>query len=542
MKNDTPLPRVIFNHDGCTHWPPHGFCGRKGGGDLPLSPKAFQRGIMRFFDGTQVDTIFWCLGTDLFTANLKTGERIGEQFPPNLDEAHGLPAHLRPGVAQARALWAAGTDDLTLATEGAHRGRRQIYASFRMNDAHFVHWKAFFDEECDLHWARFNREHPEWTVDGGKSVLDFAHPEVRAYRLRQIREVCSRYDIDGIELDFFRHPRYFKDPAAEKAPIFTRYLREIRRTVDRCARKRGRPIRIAARTPHNLRECLSIGIDLQAWLEDRSLDLLVLGDGNLTNELPIEDAVAFAHANRVAVYPCLNWYKPDPMTWGWAANARAKGVDGLYFFNWQYDRRCYDGKGAILRTLAGADRHRSKLYRADHLFPGLGWHLAAPESCPLPMTYAGDILQAPRSGPCTIEGHQAGMRMHFAGETMRVSIRIADTRADLRKARITLFVTASPPGQARGLTVRLNNMLLKPSRDYHSPLRDGLRVFEKPHTTTNVVYGDAMVYAPTHLFQVDANTLVEGVNDIELIPNSIKGRFVIKAVNMLVDYNASGRK
>ena len=536
MKKAINLPHIIFNHDGGTYWAPHGFCGRGCEGEFPVGPEEFQRGIMRFFAGTQVDTIFWCVGTDIFNCNLKTGERIGDRLPKNLDGVEVSPL-LRHDILQARALWAAGTDDLALVTAGAHRDGRRIYASFRMNDAHFVHWKAFFNEECDLHWSRFNREHPEWTVDGGKSVLDFAHPEVRAYRLRQIREVCSRYDIDGIELDFFRHPRYFKEPAAEKAPIFTRYLRQIRSTVDQCARKRGRPIRIAARTPHNLRECLSIGMDLQAWLEDRSLDLLVLGDGNLTNDLPIEDAVALAHANRIAVYPSLNWYKPDPVTWGWAANARAKGVDGLYFFNWQYDRRCYEGKGAILRTMGEEARRRSKLYRADHLFAGLGWHLAAPASCLLPMTYAGDLLRAPGIAKRAVERHQAGMRMHFAGETMRLSIRVADPRADLRKARITLFVTASPPEQARGLAAKLNNVPLKATRDYHSPPRDGLRAFEKPHAAANVVYGDAMVYVPTHVFGVDAGALVEGVNDIELIPNSVKGRFVVKAVNLFVDYS-----
>ncbi len=536
MKNDTDTPRIIFNHDGGTHWPPYGFCGREGAGDLPVSPRDFQRGMMKFFKGTQVDTIFWCVGTDLFNIDIRSGERIGDSLPADLEAAAGLPPRLRPRIEQERRLWAAGTDDLTLVTEAAHRDGRRVYASFRMNDKHFVHWKDFFNEECDLHWARFNREHPEWTVDGGKSVLDFAHPEVRAYRLRQIREVCSRYDIDGIELDFFRHPRYFKDPAAEKAPILARYLWQIRRAVEQCARQRGRPILIAARVPHNPRECLSIGIDLKAWLVGRSLDLLVLGDGNLTNELPIEETVALAHTHGVAVYPCLNFYKPDPVTWGWAANARAKGVDGLYVFNWQYDRRGYEGKGAILRTMAKSARRRSKLYRADHLFAGLGWHLAAPASCPLPMTYAGDLLLGPGAAPRAVEEHSPGMRMHFAGESMRLSIRIAEGRADLRKATITLFVTASPPEQAKGLAVKLNHVPLKPVRDYHSVSRDGLRAFEKPHTETNVVYGAAMVYAPTHRFTVDAGTLVEGVNDIELIPESVKGRFVVKAVNLLVDY------
>jgi hypothetical protein len=75
-----------------------------------------------------------------------------------------------------------------------------------------------------------------------------------------------------------------------------------------------------------------------------------------------------------------------------------------------------------------------------------------------------------------------------------------------------------------------------PARDYHSSARDGLREFEKPHAEANVFYGDAMVYAPTHIFNVSVDTLAEGLNEIEIIPASVKARFVIKAVNLLVDY------
>ena len=45
-----------------------------------------------------------------------------------------------------------------------------------------------------------------------------------------------------------------------------------------------------------------------------------------------------------------------------------------------------------------------------------------------------------------------------------------------------------------------------------------------------------MVYAPTHIFSVAAGTLAEGLNDIEIIPASVRARFVVKAVNLLVDY------
>ena len=207
-------PRIIFNHDGGVvtsrkTCPPGGF---------PVGPREYQEAALRPFRGTQVDTLFWCIGTDVFNLPLRSGQRLGEGLPEDVTRITKL-VEQQDDLLQFRRLWAEGTDPLALVAEEARRQGLQIYASFRMNDYHFVYWKDWFGEDCALHWCRFNREHPELTIDGGRSPLDFAHQEVRDYRLAQIEEVCDRYAIDGIELDFFRHPRYFKPPAAEKAPV-----------------------------------------------------------------------------------------------------------------------------------------------------------------------------------------------------------------------------------------------------------------------------------------------------------------------------------
>ena len=40
--------------------------------------------------------------------------------------------------------------------------------------------------------------------------MNYEVPEVREKVLRILTDVAARYDVDGLELDFFRHPVYFQ--------------------------------------------------------------------------------------------------------------------------------------------------------------------------------------------------------------------------------------------------------------------------------------------------------------------------------------------
>jgi len=67
--------------------------------------------------------------------------------------------------------------------------------------------------------AHVVQRHPEWlsrTVDGkledsfpdnrGRQMLDPGVPEVIDYNLEVVRDILSRYDVDGIHFDYFRYP------------------------------------------------------------------------------------------------------------------------------------------------------------------------------------------------------------------------------------------------------------------------------------------------------------------------------------------------
>ena len=42
--------------------------------------------------------------------------------------------------------------------------------------------------------------------DWSQGVSNWAFPEVREHKLAFIREICEKYDIAGLELDFMYHP------------------------------------------------------------------------------------------------------------------------------------------------------------------------------------------------------------------------------------------------------------------------------------------------------------------------------------------------
>ena len=41
------------------------------------------------------------------------------------------------------------------------------------------------------------------------TAQDFSHEAVRQRKLEIIEEICQRYDVDGFELDYIRHPVLF---------------------------------------------------------------------------------------------------------------------------------------------------------------------------------------------------------------------------------------------------------------------------------------------------------------------------------------------
>jgi len=395
--------RIIFNDD--THElalddadTPEGFLGHR------ITPLA----------DTQVGRISWSVLCGQFDAPAHDCK-----VQPIYGDAHGGPVKYWQKVTEnVKALARNYRCPLHLICDFAHEHDMEAFASVRMNDVH----DSFMDANAMTVWKR---THPQFMVDTQGTLpefelyttaQDFAHEEVRQRKLEIIEDICVRYDVDGFELDYIRHPVLFSrrmrgEPCTwEEVGIITSMMREIRRITDAAAARRGRPILIATRTPDSFALCLDNGMDLQTWLDQDLVDILIAGGGYSPHSLPVAQCVNAARPNGVQVYPCIN---PSGVAAddflegvrGLASSWYRAGADGLYFWNlgtpFEYKtgedlietrRRCYACLNEVgdPRTLAG----RSKQFCVGSGPGGVqGYYAHVSSPWPLPLESKHGILR-----------------------------------------------------------------------------------------------------------------------------------------------------
>lgn len=64
-------------------------------------------------------------------------------------------------------------------------------------------------------WASYDNRGSLFPPGQGKPFLDPANPAARQYLFRLFNEIVSRYQVDGLQLDYIRYP--FQDPGAERS-------------------------------------------------------------------------------------------------------------------------------------------------------------------------------------------------------------------------------------------------------------------------------------------------------------------------------------
>ena len=304
--------------------------------------------------GTGVDTLVYGFGAGPTMMHLT---EVGEVWGTRLSTFKDLPDRYRGTLSFWRAhehimsLKERGLDILTLLVERAHERGLQIYGSLRLN-----HRIDPAEVDATDNW-QFRIDHPEWCLRGrGKYHFNFVYPEVRAERLALIEEAVNRYDLDGFELEIAFSPYYFEEDEVEQnRPIMTEYLREIRHTVEKAARTRGRAIALGAKVLPTLAGNLASGLDVPEWIGEGLLDFVVPNfyiDHQIDADFPFEWLVDLASSTSCQVYPALQSrvgriveqdVEPEGERmagpehyWAGALAYWEKGADGIYlpWFNW----------------------------------------------------------------------------------------------------------------------------------------------------------------------------------------------------------------
>ncbi len=225
-----------------------------------------------------------------------------------------------------------GLDPLTVLIDRAHEKGMDFIASLRMGA-----------------YGGMDADHAVTNGGGG-----FLHQEVRGHQLSVVEELGTKYEVEGVELDFAASPGgspfWLKpDDMAANTELMTDFVREASKRI---RGGQGSPAQVGARVYPTEALNLKTGLDVGTWLQDGLVDFVVpmlYLDFILDANMPIGWLVEAAHDVDASVYAMLQPYRhnesrrfnrpenasPEMMRAA-AANLWALDVDGLYtwFLPW----------------------------------------------------------------------------------------------------------------------------------------------------------------------------------------------------------------
>ena len=131
-------------------------------------------------------------------------------------------------------------------------------------------------------------EHPDWVIPcwWKQGLWNLASAGLRDHKVRVLRELAERHDLDGFQLDFARHvPCLPLGRQWESRDHATAFVRGVRTMLLDVATRKSRPILLAAKVPETLDGCHTDGFDVERWVGERLVDILVLGNRTTTVDI-----------------------------------------------------------------------------------------------------------------------------------------------------------------------------------------------------------------------------------------------------------------
>ena len=413
--------------------------------------------------GSDVTVISYCTISSSFgqfTHHTKIGELLDRP-------------HQRPGRRNiVPELIRLGTDPLRVTSTFAHENGFDFYWSLRINDTHDSIHRPDRPYE---RWSKLKTAHPEYLFGacgekfphGRWSAVDFSHAEIRDLCVQYCTEVCQNYDVDGIELDFFRHLYLFPSIARgqvatrEQLDLMTGMVKQIRDMTETCGMAKSKPIVVLVRIPDSVEYCRAVGIDIETWMKQGLIDIIVGSDYFRLN--PWRYLAAAGHSGGVKVYaglsePRVNDEHPllkrrqNAVYCARSAAAWQAGVEGIYSFNEYATRNRYLSEIGHVEKL----KNKNTLYFATYVNGKPDSYLKNGAG------YATLPMLTP-SNPIPLTDHEVALEMEIGREEMA--------------AQVALLLYARP-GKAAAITAQLNGERLQ----FFKSTGDGLAVYAVPQT------------------------------------------------------------
>ncbi len=364
---------IIYNWDGA----PHGYS------PIDQSMQTFLDKTYAPLEGTQVGALFWCIGEHAVRWPSEKMEILADVNNRRYENAAAF-THSE----NIRRMLDRGEDPQQAVIDRGHQLGLHVYASQRMNDNHFD--GAQLADLQTLHHTeltQLRKDHPEWllgpdTEEWFALSWNMAVPEVRENRLQHLREICQNYTWDGVELDWQRHPFHFPDDQAYRLGyVLTDFMRAARELTREISQQRGTPFYLAARVAGSIEGCHRIGYDVERWIKEDLIDVLIPAGAAGTDPAIEVNAFRSLIADRaIALYPGFDGGVPGPATGpedeatrhsmrtkATALQYHQQGATGIYAFNWHANR---DSKRELLSQVGKREtlQKHNKLYSITHRF------------------------------------------------------------------------------------------------------------------------------------------------------------------------------
>ena len=477
--------------------------------------------------------LWWNTGApDVYTYETEIGELIGD----HPESADGIVAR------NLRRLIETAGGPLSALIPLCRGAGLPFFARLRMNSHYDI-------EPDDPLWSDVRRQHPDWCIgmpDSGYPVgslehgirtgFDFRHREVRNYRLAIIGELIERFELDGLELDFMRHPAFFRIAEAyQHRHLMTDLMREVRKRVAAAGAARNRPMQLAVRVPATLADAARIGLDVTRWMEEYLVDIVVVGGGFIPYETPIREFVDMA-GDGIDVYGCIEStrYADEKNLRAIASHFYAGGAHGVQLYNFytkgaEWNRRILN-QLADPQTLVRLDKRYELDQTARFTTP---YHCAFPvHNIEATFRYASPPAQLPVALESTV-----------CGEGIELTLEVDDDLQTVPESRLpasllTLrFAGLSPNAR---IDAALNGRPLSwtaARSSYEGWMRQEIEAeFWKVHPAATV---EVRREGASVAWLLDRNVLRQGRNRLRVgIAAGAGEQAVLTGVELLLDYEA----
>ena len=345
--------------------------------DPPITTEIVRERMVRPFEGLPT-ALWWSVGDhEIYHYETEIGEIVGDGY-----ELSDLTEGSRRKAQNVRRLTETDGGPLTVISSVCRELGVEFLPRVRMN-SHYAYHAPPYTETYEPEYGRYRQENPhlligrpgesipegtiDWDIRTGK---DYAYPEVRDYAYAIITEVFERFDVDGVEMDFNRHPGVFRrEEAYQNRYLMTDLVRRVRKRLDEVGAERGRRLKLAVRVAPTLANSATMGLDVPKWMKDGLVDTVVAGVGWIPFEMPIREFVEEARGTGCAVYGCLEGLRPlvhDSALQAAAYRYWESGVDGIYLYNYFMLPPSWI-KRTIPKLADPANlKHSAKRYEADH--------------------------------------------------------------------------------------------------------------------------------------------------------------------------------